>query len=291
VASIIGKSPIMESLIEPLTIAVLNTPAAEASSQRLACVLRQLLCPGAGRLLVARNGLSEDLIQPALDTLRARGVSIMTNQRLRAVLANGERAIGLALTDRTIALGPGDQIILALPPWEVERLFPALQVPQAFEPILNVHYRIPGLDHPRFVGLTGALAQWVLIRPSHVSVTVSAADAVIDENASDVAARIWREIAPLLRSLGVEVSIDRQPETRVVKEKRATIRQAAVPLPQPPLRPLSNLALAGDWIGSLPATIESAVIAGEEAASVLRHARFVRASVSRTSPARTENAA
>jgi hypothetical protein len=87
------------------------------------------------------------------------------------------------------------------------------------------------------------------------------------------------------------VTSDRQPETRVVKEKRATIRQAAEILPQPPLRPLANLALAGDWLGSLPATIESAVMAGEHAASILRHVRGTRSSVPRNRPMTTEDAA
>jgi len=173
----------------------------------------------------------------------------------------------------------------------VERLLPALPVPTHFEPILNVHYRMPGREHPRFIGFTGTLAQWALIRENHVSVTVSAADAVVDQNASDVAARIWREIAPALRSLGLDADSGRQPETRVVKEKRATIRQAAEVLPQPPLRPLANLALAGDWIGSLPATIESAVMAGEHAASILHHARGTRAIIARDRIPKTEDAA
>jgi len=207
------------------------------------------------------------------------------------LLTADERVIGLALTDRTVMLGPDDRVILALPPYEVERLLPALPVPTHFEPILNVHYRMPGLETPRFIGFTGTLAQWALIRENHVSVTVSAADAVVDQNASEVAARIWREIAPALRSLGLDAAIERQPETRVVKEKRATIRQAAEILPQPPLRPLANLALAGDWIGSLPATIESAVMAGEHAASILHHARGTRAVVSRDRTLKTEDAA
>ena len=71
VAAIIGQRPIMDSLIEPLTVAVLNTPAAQASAQRLAHALRRLIRPGAGRLLVARNGLSRDLIEPAVATLQA----------------------------------------------------------------------------------------------------------------------------------------------------------------------------------------------------------------------------
>jgi len=291
VASIIGDRPILASLIEPLTVAILNTPACDASSLRLACALRKLLQPGAGRLLVARSGLSEDLVEPAVATLRARGASVLTGQRLRAILANDERVIGLTLSDRTIALGPQDRVILALPPWEIERLLPALPVPQTFEPILNVHYRLPGLARPRFIGFTGLLAQWALVRPDHVSVTVSAARSVMERDSDLLAERIWREIAPALRGLGLDAAADRLPQARVVKEKRATIRQAAAPVPQPPLQPLMNLALAGDWIGSHPATIESAVMAGEQAAALLRHPPYSHLSVSKVSPLKTEDAA
>ncbi|MBZ6079019.1 hydroxysqualene dehydroxylase [Microvirga puerhi] len=270
VASVIGERPIMESLIEPLTVAVLNTPAAEASSKRLGRTLRLLLRPGASKLLVARCGLNEDLVAPALTLLQARGVRLLTSQRLRSVLVDNGRATGLALADRIIALGPSDQVVLALPPWEIARLLPTIPVPCRFEPILNFHYPLRGPDRPRFIGLIGTLAQWALIRRDHVSVTVSAADAVIDRDVNEVAAQIWREIAPALAALGLNVDVDRQPRARVVKEKRATIRQAAGPLPQPPVRPLVNLALAGDWIGYLPATIESAITAGEDAISALR---------------------
>ncbi|MDF2689333.1 MAG: hypothetical protein K0Q80_2299, partial [Microvirga sp.] len=119
---------------------------------------------------------------------------------------------------------------------------------------------------------------------------VSAAHDVIDISSDDLARTIWHEIAPTLQSLGLDAAIDRQPEARVVKEKRATIKQAANPQPLPPLRPLANLALAGDWLGSLPATIESAVVSGEEAVAALRHARGM-LPVSRTNLQRRENAA
>ena len=291
VAAVVGQRPILDSLIEPLTVAILNTPASDASSLRLACAMRKLLQPGAGRLLVARNGLSEDLVQPAVAALEARGAAVLTGQRLRAILTNDERVIGLTLTDRTVALGPHDRVILALPPWEVERLLPALPVPRAFEPILNVHYRLPGLPRPRFIGFTGLVAQWALVRPDHVSVTVSAARSVIERDAGDLAGAIWREIAPALQGLGLDAAAERPPEARVVKERRATIRQAAVPLPQPPLLPLTNLALAGDWIGSLPATIESAVLAGEQAAALLRHMPDIRLSPAKAPTLKREDAA
>lgn len=269
VASIVGERAIMESLISPLTLAVLNTPPADASVLRLSQALRRLLRPGGGKLLVARQGLTDDFIAPALHALSHRGVPVMTSQRLRKVIINSTRAIGLVLADRTVALGPEDRVILALPPYEVKHLLPMLPVPRIFEPILNVHYRVPGPPEPRFLGFTGTLAQWALARSTHVSVTVSAARALIDHDTSRLVEHIWREIAPALPHMGVDASLAHIPEARVVKEQRATIRQVAMALPQPPIRPLANLALAGDWLSSLPASIESAVIAGEEAVRAL----------------------
>ncbi len=292
VASVIGDRPIMDSLIGPLTMAVLNTPPEVASARRLALALRRLLWPRASRLLVAKNGLGEDLVQPVIETLHVLGVPVLAGQRVRNLVTHGERVIGLSLTDRTIALGPEDHVILALPPYEIERLLPALPVPQRFEAILNVHFRLPGLEKPRFIGFTSALTQWLLVRRDHVSVTVSAADAVARGEAPDLlVSTIWREIVPVLRDLGLVVVADRQPEVRIVKEKRATIRQDAASLPQPPLRPLANLALAGDWLGALPATIESAVISGKAAVAALRHPPSAGVHASRAHPPRREDAA
>ncbi|MBM6593477.1 hydroxysqualene dehydroxylase [Microvirga pudoricolor] len=273
VSEVVGKTPILDTLIEPLTVAVLNTPVATASSRRLGRAMRSLLSPGAGHLLVARNGLSEDLVQPALWALEDRGATILTGQRLTSIRTRGDQVAALVTTDRMVVLRPDDQVVLALPPWEIARLVPHLSVPDAFEPILNLHFRMRGLDRPRFVGLIGTLAQWVLVRADHVSVTVSAADAAMSRPAASLSAAIWREIVPALQAVGLDVAPDRQPEARIVKEKRATIRQAAGPIPQPLLRPFANMALAGDWIGDFPATIESAVMAGERAAALLGRPR------------------
>jgi hypothetical protein len=42
------------------------------------------------------------------------------------------------------------------------------------------------------------------------------------------------------------------------------------------------MALAGDWIGSLPATIESAVVSGERAVRTLSHRGCARSPASAT---------
>jgi glycine/D-amino acid oxidase-like deaminating enzyme len=272
VGDISRRTAIVDSLIEPLTVAVLNTDMREASSRRLGMALRRLARPGAARLLVARRGLTSDLIAPALTTLSGRGASLQSGQRLHGLVRDGDRVTGLAFGDRTIALGPSDCAILAVPPWEIARILPDLAVPTDCEPILNLHAAIQGPEQPRFIGLRGGLAQWLLVRNDHLSVTVSSAGDVIDRDARALRLQIWREIAPALAALNIAADPDAPPDLRIVKEKRATIRQAAGPLPQPPVRPLRNLALAGDWIGTLPATIESAVVSGRRAARAIARA-------------------
>ena len=64
----------MDSLIEPLTVAVLNTPAASGLPQRLA-----VRCAGSSARAPAGSwwrgtGLSADLVEPAVATLAGRGV-------------------------------------------------------------------------------------------------------------------------------------------------------------------------------------------------------------------------
>lgn len=273
VGEVMGRDPLARSFVGPLAVAVLNTPLGEASSRRFGAALRQLAWPGAGRLMVARRGLDADLVAPALALLRSEGVAARFGTRLRTVTQEGGRATTLVFGDRTVALRANDRVILALPPSEIARLLPGVPVPDAFEPIVNLHFRLPGTSRPRFVGLLGTLAQWALLRENHCSVTISAARQAVKEDADLLAPKIWREVAPALAALGVLADASRVPEARVVKERRATIRQAAGPQPQPPLRPLANLALAGDWLGALPATIESAVAAGERAVEVLLEPR------------------
>jgi uncharacterized protein with NAD-binding domain and iron-sulfur cluster len=273
VGRIFAGSGALESFVGPLTVAVLNTPITTASSRRLARAISRLLLPGAGRLLVARQGLSANLVDPALHTLVSRGAFLEMSRRLRALVVDGDRVTSLTTSEGTVALQPNDRLILALPPGEVERLLPGLAVPRGFQPILNVHYRTSGLPVPRLIGFTGGLAQWAIVRADHVSVTVSAAGNVLDRGADMLAHHIWSEIAPALREIGLVADASRQPEANIVTEKRATISQTAGPTPQPPIRPFSNVALAGDWIGKLPATIESAVIAGERAASAFGRPR------------------
>jgi len=279
VADAVGRRRILRTLVEPLTVAALNTPVEVASARRLATVLRRLGRPGAGRLFVARRGLGPDMVRPALDALARAGAEIAFGARLKAVEADGTRARALVFPDRPVILGPSDRVVLALPPAALKKLLPRLPVPDAHEPIVNVHYAWEGAggekaEDIRFVGVLGGIAQWVLVRPGMVSVTVSAAGTVADRPASVLIPEIWADVRRALGAVSPRAAPLEPPRARVVAERRATIRQAAGPIDLPPRLPLPNLALAGDWLDErVPATIEAAVEAGEHAVDLLRRAR------------------
>jgi squalene-associated FAD-dependent desaturase len=256
----------------PFALAVMNTDPKEASAALLWPVVCETLGRGetAYRPRIARVGLSESLVDPALAYLRSRGADISFGRRVRGLERTGDRVTAIDLGDREMAVGKEDSVVLAVPAGVCASLLPDLVVPTEFRAILNVHFRIAGAPPagPSMVGLVGGMAQWLFCRQDVVSVTVSAADA-IEGPPEQIAGRIWAEISQVLECGGTE-----PPPFRVVKEKRATFAQTPEQTRRrPPARTsLRNLVLAGDWTDTgLPATIEGAVRSGTKAAEAVIH--------------------
>lgn len=258
VASRFARSAMFATFVDPLAVAVLNTRSKQASSRRLGHVLRRLALPGAARLLIPRRGLGPDLIEPAERTIERLGATIALNARLRALAIADERVIRLDFGSGSVAVEPGDMVILALPPHEVSRLLPELLTPSAFESIAGVHFAVRGPEAPRLVGVAGGLSHWVAMRSACTSVTISAAS---DLDRADLAQRVWPEVRAARLFAGLDAPVA-APPSRVLVERRATIRHAVGdPIGFPRMR-LGNLAFCGDWGGPLPATIEAAVSSG-----------------------------
>ncbi len=122
------------------------------------------------------------------------------------------------------------------------------------------------------VGLIGGTAEWVFAFPDRISVTVSGADRLLDDDREALARRLWADVAAL-HHLPAEL-----PPWQIVKERRATF--AATP-EQDAKRPgartqWDNLLLAGDWTATgLPATIEGALRSGRTAADWVARAQGV----------------
>jgi squalene-associated FAD-dependent desaturase len=271
VADATGPSPAMlDRFWQPLSRAVLNTDATRGDALLLWRVMTQTLLKGAGesRPHIALGGLSAALVDPAVDWLRAAGADIRFAARLRAIARDREQATALDFGGDTVALARGDTVVLAVPASEVPSLIPEIAVPDAFNAIVNVHFRCddrPALPGGGWIlGMVGGVAQWVFRRDDILSVTVSDAGDLADRPTETIASTIWNEVA---RAIGrPEAPL---PPHRVVKEHRATIAQTPA---QARRRPESNtrwrnLLLAGDWTDTgLPATIEGAVQSGKKAA-------------------------
>lgn len=268
-----GHETLYRRFWKPLAVAVLNTPAAEAYAGLLWPVLLETFAKGeaACRPMFARRGLSHSLVDPALAHLAGRGVDIRFRHRLRAVARDARRVTALDFTHETITLGPEDGVVLAVPATVAKSLLPEISAPIRFCPIVNVHFRRNGagdsVGSRRFLGVIGGVAEWIFVRGDVISVTVSAAEHLVDAPPEDIARRSWRDVT---RALGR--SAETLPPYRVVKEKRATFAQTpeSERLRPPTRSSVENLFLAGDWTDTgLPATIEGAIRSGFSASDAL----------------------
>jgi squalene-associated FAD-dependent desaturase len=265
-------------LVEPLAVAALNTASQAGLARLLGAVMRETLMRGgrACRPVLPTEGLSEAMVDPAIATLQQRGAAIRFNSRVAELVLEGQRVTGLRSSDGPIPLSTEDAVILAVPPWVATGLLPGLEAPDEFEAILNIHFRFDAdpngpLGEAGFLGLTSGTAEWLFMKPGHVSVTISAANGMVDDPARAIAEKVWPNVVDAL-GLGPAIK-DLMPPFRVVKEKRATFAATAVQDAKRPgtTTPLAtNVALAGDWTDTgLPATIEGAIRSGRVAADVL----------------------
>ena len=169
-----------------------------------------------------------------------------------------------------------DQIILALPPNEIATLIPEITIPTKYHSIVNIHFKPDQLcllpnDVP-FIGIINGMCQWVFRKNHLLSVTISNANDLVEQDANILARQAWQELAIIFPEKVIPL-----PPYRVLKERRATISQTPA---QDILRPNSytkwkNLHLAGDWINTgLPATIESAVQSGQNAAETIEECQI-----------------
>ncbi|HEV2302755.1 MAG TPA: hydroxysqualene dehydroxylase HpnE, partial [Stellaceae bacterium] len=191
-----GERQLFSRLWEPLAVAALNTSAEDGSAWLFGQVLGETLRRGgaACRPLLPREGLSESLIDPALAALRRMGAEIRFGARLGRLHFAGDRVSELLFDDARVALGPGEPVILALPAAVAARLVPGLVVPDRHEPIVNAHFRVAApAAAPFFLGLVGGAAQWVFRKKGILSVTVSAAEDLVDRPAEELRDLLWRD--------------------------------------------------------------------------------------------------
>jgi len=263
------RSAVWKQLMEPVLLAILNTPPESGSVRLASAVLRESLASGGKASLprIANPSLAAAFIDPAVGWLAQRGAPLSLGKRLHEVLFEDDRVTALDWGTGPKAIASDEAIILAVPPWVATSLLPGLSAPDEFHAIVNAHFAMsPPADAPPMLGLLGGTAQWLFAFNNRISVTVSAADGIANVEREELARRFWQDVQ---RAYGFSAEL---PRWQIVKEKRATF--AATP-EQDSKRPTSrtrwsNLFLAGDWIQTgLPATIEGALRSGEAAAELV----------------------
>jgi hydroxysqualene dehydroxylase len=267
------QGTLYDRLVQPLLLAALNVDPPEGSAGLAGAVVRETLLAGgqACRPLIARDGLSAVLVEPAIALLQAKGAEISFGHELRGFAMAGDRVSELRFGDDTVAIAAGDSVVMAVPPRPAATLLPGLKTPSKFRAIVNAHFRFdPPSDMPPLIGVVGGLVEWLFAFPQRLSVTISNGGRLVDMPREELAQAIWRDICKVAGIVGD------LPPWQIVRERRATFE--ATPeqnaLRPGPVTAWKNLFLAGDWTDTgLPATIEGSVRSGDRAADLVQAMR------------------
>ena len=173
----------------PIIVSVLNTDPASASATLLWNMLKDTFGIGeaACRPLLAERSLSQAFVDPALDYLIGKACKLRFNQRVRTISSTGDSVNAIEGTD-TVEIRKADAVILAVPPVPARQLVSDLVVPNAFETIVNGHFRIYGeLPETSFIGVVGGTAEWIFVRGDVISVTISAASKFSEKSEIEIA--------------------------------------------------------------------------------------------------------
>jgi hydroxysqualene dehydroxylase len=266
------KGPAYDRVVRPFLLAALNIEPSMASSDLARAVVIESIAAGglACRPYLAPRGLSAAFVDPAIVFLQRHAAMFRYAHELRRLVTDGRSVCGLDFHDGVVAVGPGDAIVVAVPPHAAASIIPGLAAPDEYRAIINAHFRIappPGLEP--MTGVLNGVAEWIFAFDDRISVTISSADRLLQHRREEIARMIWQDVR---RVADVPSEL---PPWQIVRERRATF--AATPAQNAkrpgPLTSWGNLVLAGDWTATgLPATIESAVRSGNRAADlVLRH--------------------
>jgi hydroxysqualene dehydroxylase len=281
---------LIQALWEPLAIAALNQPLEDAAASPFIRVLSEMFGtdPSASALVLPTKPLDLMYAEPARAFIESRGGQVRTGSLARVIADDsGPIAVEVRTRPGDPSSGGSERIaarnVIAAVPWHAMRnLFP--EPPAALTPTLeaatamrampivtvNLWYDRVVMDEP-FLGLSGRIIQWIFDKrrvfgesSSHLSLVVSAAEALAPMSRDDLVAIARREVGEALPSAAEAILV----RATVVREKQATFSLSPGQPRRPSNRtPLNGLLLAGDWTDTgLPSTIESAVRSGHAAA-------------------------
>lgn len=275
-----------------VALATLNEQPEIASADMFARVLEEafLRTKEDSQMVISRVGLSDLYTHDAQAFIEARGGQVRLNAEVARIEFAGGRAAAAVL--RNGERIEAETIISAVPYFALRRMIapaivaasPSFRYLHQFKsaPIvsINLWYNEPVTDL-EFVGLLDARIEWVFNknaiagemnkRRQHLALVISGAHRVATKSKEELiglAVDEMKRFFPAAR---------RQPPTHafVVREQDATISHTPGTARLRPTQQteFENFFLAGDWTDTgLPATIESAVQSGQQAARAILQA-------------------
>ena len=280
----LGQTPALRNAFwDPLIWGTLNDDPLVSSAAMFTAVLERafLSTRDASRLGVPRVPLSRLYVDQSLAYLRARGCEVRLGEPVRALDVSGTQIQGVTLKSGEQL--SADTVISAVPPHAFLDLlsgtWPAHPVYQDIarlktSPIVNLWFTVDRAPFSEpFIGLVGSPLHWMFNRSQIegsvggdvlLNCTISSARACIDDPSEALQELLRGELERYFPGKVPQIRL-----FRAIKEKRATISHAAGSYHCRPetIGPIRGLVMAGDWVRTgLPATIESAVQSGHDAA-------------------------
>ena len=179
------RGPLWQRLMHPFLLAALNTEPEESSAALAGAVLRETLAKGGRhyRPRIAQPTLAAAFVDPALAYLKGKGARLQLGARLRGLTLGRRNALAMDLGEAAIPLTQYDAVVLAVPPWVAKDLIPTLTAPDEFRAIVNAHFKTAApAGAPAMLGVIGGTAEWIFTFHDRISVTVSGADAIVDQD-------------------------------------------------------------------------------------------------------------
>jgi hydroxysqualene dehydroxylase len=274
----------------PLTIATLNEQPELASAALLAEVMKRAFFSrrNDSAFLYSKVGLSELYCSAAREFIEQRDGVVACRAIVDRLEMGGDNMVS-AVQLRDGASLQASNFITAVPPAQLLRLLPeAMADSRPFSrintlkssPIICVHVWLDReVTSSAFVGFAGTTTQWLFNKrrifseyaarhSGYLSFVISGARELVELPNDDLLKMVMNDLSAMIP----QAKEAQMVKALVLKEKHATFA------PDPAsdaVRPsahtdVPNLFLAGDWIQTgLPATIESAVIAGRSAAAAV----------------------
>ncbi len=237
-------------------------------------------------LLIPRAGLSEVLVNPAVEFINQRGGTVLPGTPADSFIFGRKGMKGISVGKRELR---GTTVISAVPYYSLQAMFrnsngdPPIEQPlHAFHssPIITIHlWYERRIFEKEFAAILDSTIQWIFNKTAIfgqtsgdrqcLSLVISGASKQVDWPKDRLVSAACRELSRVI------------PDTRrlkpvhsvVIKEKRATFSATPQILPARPgvVTDAENFFLAGDWTETgFPATIEGAVQSGFGAAKAAR---------------------